>query len=271
MRKTFTLTRGATHVDMLPTVAKFGFTLAETLITLGIIGVVAALTIPGLINKCRHIILKNQFKKSVALVNQIIRRTKANMDIETFATYCTDYNKQYINGETCISELLNNRSTKSKITKKPGTGVYYDIDRSNDVIKNYTGKQRATYSDFGHHGFQRTLYYTVAMADGQYINYGIENHELYIPVDINGSAKPNRLGHDIFIFTVSKKDDSLQGITVNFSGNDDDPDYWGNQTTGNPCNLTSTQKGNGIGCAQYALKDKCPHNNTQGYFECLPK
>lgn len=45
----FTLAEGATHVNSPQTKAKFGFTLAEVLITLGIIGVVAAITIPNLI------------------------------------------------------------------------------------------------------------------------------------------------------------------------------------------------------------------------------
>ncbi len=44
----FNLAEGATHVDTPPTKAKVGFTLAEVLITLGIIGVVAAMTIPTL-------------------------------------------------------------------------------------------------------------------------------------------------------------------------------------------------------------------------------
>lgn len=42
--------KGATHVDILPIISKVGFTLAEVLITLGIIGVVAAMTIPSLYN-----------------------------------------------------------------------------------------------------------------------------------------------------------------------------------------------------------------------------
>ena len=49
MKNNFTLAEGATHVTLLPIAAKFGFTLAEVLITLGIIGVVAAMTIPTLI------------------------------------------------------------------------------------------------------------------------------------------------------------------------------------------------------------------------------
>ena len=40
---------GATHVDMSANIRRAAFTLAEVLITLGIIGVVAAMTIPTLI------------------------------------------------------------------------------------------------------------------------------------------------------------------------------------------------------------------------------
>lgn len=48
--KRFWITLGTTHVDMPPSKVKFGFTLAEVLITLGIIGVVAAMTIPTLMS-----------------------------------------------------------------------------------------------------------------------------------------------------------------------------------------------------------------------------
>ena len=44
---------------------KAAFTLAEVLITLGIIGVVAALTLPIVINKAQSMILKNQFKRLI--------------------------------------------------------------------------------------------------------------------------------------------------------------------------------------------------------------
>ena len=39
------------------------FTLAEVLVTLGIIGVVAAMTMPTLINNQRKAVLSSQFKK----------------------------------------------------------------------------------------------------------------------------------------------------------------------------------------------------------------
>ena len=70
----FTLAEGATHVNSPQTKAKFGFTLAEVLITLGIIGVVAAITIPGLINNYKAARLKSQFLKSYSTIQQVFKR-----------------------------------------------------------------------------------------------------------------------------------------------------------------------------------------------------
>ncbi len=59
----FTLAEGATHVDNSNNKRRFAFTLAEVLITLGIIGVVAALTIPTLV--------QNYQTKSWATASQV--------------------------------------------------------------------------------------------------------------------------------------------------------------------------------------------------------
>lgn len=64
----FTLVEGATHIDMAPTKVKLAFTLAEVLITLGIIGVVAAMTIPTLMSNYRKKQLETQIKANYSLV-----------------------------------------------------------------------------------------------------------------------------------------------------------------------------------------------------------
>lgn len=46
------------------------FTLAEVLITLGIIGIVAALTIPTILNNMQEMVLNNQFKKFYSTFKQ---------------------------------------------------------------------------------------------------------------------------------------------------------------------------------------------------------
>ena len=73
----FTLAEGATHVDMLPTVAKFGFTLAEVLITLVIIGVIAAITIPPLMNKTNEQYTVVAVKKAYFILSQAYQRVVA--------------------------------------------------------------------------------------------------------------------------------------------------------------------------------------------------
>ena len=52
--------------------SKKGFTLAEVLITLGIIGVVAAITIPTVTSKIQEFVLKNQFRKFYSTFTQAV-------------------------------------------------------------------------------------------------------------------------------------------------------------------------------------------------------
>ena len=61
----------ATHVNLLPTKSRFGFTLAEVLITLGIIGVVAAMTIPTLMSTFAKQRTETQLKAFYSRINQI--------------------------------------------------------------------------------------------------------------------------------------------------------------------------------------------------------
>ncbi len=49
---------------------KLGFTLAEVLITLGIIGIVAALTIPGLLSRNEEKVRETQLKKAYSVLSQ---------------------------------------------------------------------------------------------------------------------------------------------------------------------------------------------------------
>ncbi|MBQ8458975.1 type II secretion system protein [bacterium] len=57
-----------------------GFTLAEVLITLGIIGVVAAMTIPTLIANVQGQRVRSQFKKTLSTLNQAGKMAQAQYD-----------------------------------------------------------------------------------------------------------------------------------------------------------------------------------------------
>ena len=73
MKLGFTLPKGATYLKLLPSMGRFGFTLAEVLITLGIIGVVAAMTIPNLIQHYSQEATVNKLKKTISVLNQAYR------------------------------------------------------------------------------------------------------------------------------------------------------------------------------------------------------
>lgn len=65
------------------------FTLAEVLITLGIIGVVAAMTIPTLISKIGKRQLETQIKASYSTIAQTMRAVQAD-DVDFDMTIATD-------------------------------------------------------------------------------------------------------------------------------------------------------------------------------------
>ena len=65
---------------------RFAFTLAEVLITLGIIGIVAAITIPGLITRCHRQRVETKLKKFSSVMNQAVRMSVAEHDDIVFDT-----------------------------------------------------------------------------------------------------------------------------------------------------------------------------------------
>ena len=67
---------------MIMTTKRFGFTLAEVLITLGIIGVVAAMTIPTLISNTNSAKFKSQYKKTLSTMNQAALMATAQYDLD---------------------------------------------------------------------------------------------------------------------------------------------------------------------------------------------
>ena len=75
---------------------RFGFTLAEVLITLGIIGVVAAMTIPTLIANTNSAKFRSQFKKTLSTLNQAGLMAQAQYDFDYSGT-----------DETCSATVAN--------------------------------------------------------------------------------------------------------------------------------------------------------------------
>lgn len=253
--------------------------MAEVLITLGIIGIIAAMTLPQLIKNYQHKVLETRFKKSISLISQTVLFMKEELGYDKLTEFCTtlvyDSNGKgdYPNSNVCSQSFYKN-SSKIGGGKKVWDHNEYNIDRRNDVFKTYNKKQLLTGTALAGIGFP--IYYTQMLVDGSFVNIWIIEGQLYFGVDINSKQGPNQLGHDIFVFTLDKKQDTLSSRSKPQKYTDDEIENgefeheYQKERYGNPCNITSNQKANGIGCSYYALRDECPDESGRKYFECLP-
>lgn len=233
-----------------------GFTLAEVLITLGIIGVVAALTIPTLMHNQRTAALKSQFAKANALVNTVVNQIVYDKSIKDLSVeYC------YENDASCKSGEYAGMTTSKKLATDflPYTnnvGSFILATDPHPVDSRIICNMDKSYCDIPGQGYGFKNNPQIFLKDGSIIHFfSPSNGNAAILFDINGYKGPNKLGYDVFGW-------SLQGTKAV----PNPPNY------GDPynCQPTNGNSFSGYNCAQYAILDKCPWDSTKGYWECLP-
>ncbi len=258
---------------------KVAFTLAEVLITLGIIGIVAAMTLPAVITKTQNKQLHTAFLKTYSELNQISQRFVADNGV-SISEYFVHTNpsggpsqhiaamlSQYYNGSS-------NSLTSGGQGTNDGTGNYiafYDIHNLNG--KKYSGGANSAGSNSSficdNSGFKQTpsgALYLFNDPPTQGKNGPV------ICVDINGKKKPNRYGVDyfMFIFTVDGK---VIPVGQQHSAN---PGYC-NSSTGSCsnfnnvgaeyCSKTSSNIAYNTSCAYYALTNTHPTEAGKDYWK----
>lgn len=262
------------------------FTLAEVLITLGIIGIVASLTLPHLIKNYNGRILETQFKKAYATAAQVILLSKNELGVSYLAKHCADVAEDYesyedgtTNGVEPYPNSSNCYTTLYKSLNKSSTSVNgwdkdkYTVERK-DPIRTFNNKAEVS-NGLGLAGAGNP-WVMRQNRDGIWMQFRINEGKLYITFDVNGYKRPNQLGHDIFILYVDKKNDNITGIQQSKAYTDEelenehfDKEYQ-QARAGNPCNKTSSQKANGIGCSWFAINDINPETGKAGYWKNLP-
>ncbi len=227
------------------------FTLAEVLITLGIIGVVAAMTIPTLLTNLQNRKLESQFKEGYSILSQAFkswqddgiegRSYKNFIPYFTGVTDCGDTNETKDDDEYCMVRTSNTDGSGSHVTN----------------------------ADFNYRNFSRTTksINTRFLDDGQFylqngmlIMFDQNQPDILISMDINGKKQgPNIWGYDLFTFQV--KENAMNGVYELVPMGAPDTYYTSKESY---CSLTSGSSMNGIGCAYYAISDS-------GYFKNLKK
>ena len=115
----FTLAEGATHVDMFGNYRKTAFTLAEVLITLGIIGVVAALTLPTVIHNHKKKDIETKLARIYSVMNQAIIMAEAEHGDKKYWDYYNEHesNLTYENALNWYNKYLAKYIKTTKVEK----------------------------------------------------------------------------------------------------------------------------------------------------------
>jgi len=168
---------------------KKAFTLAEVLITLGIIGVVAAITMPMLIGHYQKVVWYNQFKKAVSQLENAFKLYEVDNDCVGNILDCLNCN---VNTSHCAFYAKDIRPY-FKVAKIINEDNYETVcKKALEQDSDYP-----CYTDFG--GYE----YGFITNDGMMINSGIDLISGFgeFVIDINGPNKnPNKYGRDIFVF-----------------------------------------------------------------------
>lgn len=226
---------------------KLAFTLAEVLITLGIIGIVAAMTIPALVNKYQKVVLETSLKKQYSIMQQALQKMQAetgvtpNSKIYGRQAFKEQYIKQF-------NVLIDCGLGSTDITDRVNASKYCASEQSKEdeggrrYTQHYKTYNKSKYLD-------PTLINNgqFVLSDGAIIM--IENWDvgsLYISVDVNGIAKsPNVWGEDLFTFQLME-DGKLLPMGM------DGTQYLDEEF----CSKTSSSNYNGVACTYRALTDK---------------
>ena len=195
---------------------KAAFTLAEVLITLGIIGVVAAMTIPTLIANYKEKALENQFKRSYAVLNQALLSAQSQLGYLPKCYY--EYNANTPNTVSGCTELTENFLSSLKIVKTCKdhafeNGCIPEYRGVDDILKeqhkddeDYDEDYWQDYAIRNCGGFStsniRNRNSSYVLADGTILFFYDQTGCLIIGLDINGMNGPNKWGYDLFSLSI---------------------------------------------------------------------
>ncbi len=239
------------------------FTLAEVLITLAIVGVVAALTLPNLIQNHKYAVLHNQFKTAYSDISNAARMFYVNNG-ESVSSYASAYGsirslekfqKEYVTVAKKHSYRYGLNDAEGNSIKPP---YYFGGIRQGS--RNYT-------SICDNSGLFWDPQGRVISFDDSPKDSNINGPKLC--VDINGEKLPNRYGLDAFVFMFTADGDVIpwgQEHPKNPAACLDDNNAINCVVDRNLCRFNGNPTDQ-YACAMYALADKHPIDNTKTYWK----
>lgn len=178
---------------------KRAYTLSEVLITLGVIGVVSAITLPLIHSKIQWMVLKNQYKKVYSTHSQLLQKIQYNNGTYPYLCYYSDDGKS--NTSEC-SLLFSEMRKNLKAIKHCENNAL-----SGGCVPKYHNYAPLSCGGFDENAFNIYNKATILSDGSILINYRY-GMPLYA-VDINGLKGPNKGGYDLFVFLIGYKNNGL--------------------------------------------------------------
>ena len=210
-RVAFTLAEGATHVDTCDGKRKIAFTLAEILITLGIIGVVASLTLPSVIQNYKKQVTVNQLKKAYSILGQVAQKAFADngpagfeagaeLKSDDVKAFFDTYWLPYFKGVEVYPENISPKLNDNMDYYKMANGIY---TFTHACTKYNAGRIFFSTSDGMTYFVYMNNWVNKYDENGNLISQdAVYNSAQWVYVDVNGIKPPNTFGKDVFMFVV---------------------------------------------------------------------
>ena len=177
---------------------KKAFTLAEVLITLGIIGVVAALTLPNLIANYKKKSTVEQLKVAYSTLSQAVEASKKDHENISYWDFSLETDA-FVNEYLAPYLKLTNIGAYHAPSKPGQNYFFYYLGANTHDITNQSVVLHSTANAYVY-SLPNGILVTIAVYKAHTINIGT----CVMRIDINGTAKPNMLGKDVFTFSFTE-------------------------------------------------------------------
>ena len=182
---------------------KRGFTLSELLLSLTIVGIVAVLTVPVLINNIQKKLFSTQIKNMAAEIEQLAQDLLlSNRTRDLADTDFGDPEKLLSDDHFSISKTCGKEQSLANCWKTSATG-----------------KDKVTYKSLNKSDVDLANGLTIILKNGVMLRYDLQSNDGKtlgrFAVDVNGNDKPNIFGRDFFNFYITPKGHIVDISTVN--------------------------------------------------------
>lgn len=185
---------------------KFGFTLAEVLITLSIVGIVSALTIPNFVANAQNKANAAKLSATITTLETVFSNMMADEAVAEFNETIFIENHKINPSEQETANILAKYLKINKFEKNLTNSTY----KKEQAFKEMDGRVAAALCSTGVYTLKNgavlilgtSQINTITEEEAEKLGVAVTSQDLFLTIDVNGTDSPNIFSRDVFIFLV---------------------------------------------------------------------